>query len=349
MSSNSRNVSMDFFRGVMAVIVAIGHLLFWNGQTKIIPLSFVLAVDFFLVLSGFVLAGSVLSKKSMCSFTFAKKRYLRIAPVFFFASAVTVPIAIYISSPPLPNLSDIFRIVTISGIFPMNARSPFIYPEPLGIAWTISAELWVGIIFFPLIYFLKQSAEPLLFPILISFVTICFLVINIQSPDFMNINYAKYYGFITYGLIRTLMDYSLGAIAFLYKDKLLNFKSNIMNSVVQISTLLIVVYLYCKIGYNRSNEIFAPMLFMLLIISLSKKSGILNKLFSGRLGNFMGDISYPSYMMHPLLIILFVHVMDLNITPVCIVLYTLSLLIISKMVNSFIEKPCLKLIQKQNN
>jgi hypothetical protein len=171
-------------------------------------------------------------------------------------------------------------------------------------------------------------------------------VINIQSPDFMNINYAKYFGFITFGLIRTLMDYSLGAIAFLYKDRLLNFKNNIMNSVIQVSILLIVVYLYCKNGYNRSNEIFAPILFMLLIISLSKNNGILYKSFSGRLGNFMGDISYPSYMMHPLLIILFVHVIDFDITPVCIALYTLTLLIISKMVNTFIEKPCLKLMQK---
>lgn len=346
MNSNSRNVSMDFFRGLMAVIVAIGHFLFWNGKTQIIPLSFVLAVDFFLVLSGFVLTGSVISKKSMCSFTFAKKRYLRIAPVFFFASAVTVPIAIHLLSLPLPYLSDIFRIVTISGIFPMNARSPFIYAEPLGIAWTISAELWIGIIFFPLVYFLKKSAEPLLFPVLISFVVICFLVINIDSPDFMNILYQEYYGFITYGLIRTLMDYSLGAIAFLYKDKLLSFKLSIMNSVVQVLILLVLVYLYCKIGYNRNNEIFAPIFFMLLIISLSKNNGVLYKLFSGRLGIFMGDISYPSYMMHPLLIIIFVHVINFKITPLCIILYVLSLLIISKIVNSFIEKPCLKLIQK---
>lgn len=333
----------------MAVIVAVGHFLFWNGYTQIIPLSFVLAVDFFLVLSGFVLTDSILSKKNMSSFTFAKKRYLRIAPVFFFASAITVPIAIHLSSLPLPNLFDIFRMVTISEIFPMDTRSTFTHPEPLGIAWTISAELWVGIIFFPLVYCLKQSAESLLFPVLMSFFTICFLVINMQSPDFMNVHHAKYYGFITYGLIRTLMDYSLGAIAFLYKDKLFNFKSEAINSALQTSILLVVIFLYCKMGYNRNNEIFAPILFMLLIVSLSKKNGILYKVFSGRIGNFMGDISYPSYMMHPLLIIIFIQVLDVRITLSSIALFTLLLLIISKLVNSLIEKPSLKLIQKNKN
>ena len=53
---------MDFFRGLMAVIVAIGHFLFWNGKTQIIPLSFVLAVDFFLVLSVGIVTGKQIGR-----------------------------------------------------------------------------------------------------------------------------------------------------------------------------------------------------------------------------------------------------------------------------------------------
>lgn len=346
MSNFGRNISMDFFRGVMAIIVAVGHLLFWNGNTKTIPLSFVLAVDFFLVLSGFVLAGSVLSKKTICSFTFAKKRYLRIAPVFFFASITTVPIAIYLSSLPLPNLADIFRIVTISGIFPMNARSAFIYPEPLGIAWTISAELWVGVLFFPLIHYIKQTSESLLFPSLLTFSVVCFLAINLYSPNFMDINYAKFYGFITYGLVRTLMDYSLGAIAFIYKDKIFNFSTKTANSALQLILILALIHLYGKIEYNRGNEVFAPIIFMLLIISLAKHNGIVYTLCSGKIGNFMGDVSYPSYMMHPLLIIVFVRIMESKLSLSTILAYIISLLIISKLVNVYIEKPCLKLVSR---
>jgi|GEM_PF-5606571 len=43
---SKRDVSLDFFRGIMALWVAVGHLFIFNQQI-IIPLSYTLTVDFF--------------------------------------------------------------------------------------------------------------------------------------------------------------------------------------------------------------------------------------------------------------------------------------------------------------
>lgn len=58
-----RNYSLDFFRGIAAILVCLGHLYFWNNNFATISSAFVLAVDFFLILSGFVISQSIFKKK----------------------------------------------------------------------------------------------------------------------------------------------------------------------------------------------------------------------------------------------------------------------------------------------
>lgn len=339
-----RNLSMDFFRGVMAILVAVGHYIYWSGGHGFSH-SYILAVDFFLVLSGYVLTQSVIQSNSFCAIRFAKKRYLRLLPVYIFSAIVTVSIYTFINKTPLPNISDISKIISISQILPFNTRSAFTYPEPLGISWTISAELWFGIFIFPIINFLSKKAPEILFSMLLIIVVFSFMIINVKSPNYMDVHYAFYDDFILFGMVRIALDYSLGVYAFLLKDKFRIFENKTNNTIIQIAMIALYIFIFANTGYNRANEIYAPFIFMIFVMSLAQEKGIVYSTFSGKFSEFMGDISYPSYMIHPLIIILFSTLFKFQLNVFVIAGYTLTVIITSKIINSLIEKPAMRLLK----
>lgn len=222
-----RNISLDFFRGVMAMAVALGHFFYWNNQLDKMPLSFILAVDFFLVLSGFVISASIFNKENFNTYRFIQNRYFRLAPVYLFCVFITLlPQYFLAQNFAKPNSLDIVRILSIGEMLPMN-NLRFNYFEPLGIFYSISAELWVGIILFPVVYVIKKYLHQSLMPFLIILTLFTFLKITNDTINFMNIHYDKAYPFITYGIIRCILDYCLGIMAYLiYEQQNSNYFSN---------------------------------------------------------------------------------------------------------------------------
>ena len=331
MIHKNRNISLDFFRGIMALLVSLGHFYWWNNESNTIPFSFILAVDFFLVLSGFVLAASILGKENFDSFSFAKKRYLRLAPVYFFCAIVTVPLFFLWDKLPIPNLADIIKSITISQMIPFNDRSPLsiMNLNPLGISYTISAELWVGIILFPLIFFLNKSAEPLTLPTLLILIITCLLKINFDSPDFMSIHYGMAYTYVPWGIIRCVMDYSIGIASYIIISKSSDVPRKYVASILQIICVLTYAYLYARMNYARQNELFAPFLFAIFIGSLYKSNGAIYRLTKNKFGKFLGDISYPLYLIHPLFIFILIRVVRLEVNSITATLYILASITLS--------------------
>lgn len=214
-----RNYSFDFFRGGVALCVAVGHYFFWNGKFDVIPLSFILAVDYFFILSGFVLSWSVLRKKDFDSFDFAKSRLLRLYPVYIFSVIITYLISrllhVHFGK---PDLGNIFQIISIGSMLPFVKSSNFVFFEPLGVSWSISAELWIGIIFFPILYVLNKKSIQLVFPFLIITILLCFFTITNSnySNEYMNLHYHKFSQLIPFGFIRCLLGYALGVFIILF-------------------------------------------------------------------------------------------------------------------------------------
>lgn len=67
----------------------------------------------------------------------------------------------------------------------------------------------------------------MLMPLLIILTLFTFLKITNDTTNFMNIHYDKAYPFITYGIIRCILDYCLGIMAYLiYEQQNSNYFSN---------------------------------------------------------------------------------------------------------------------------
>jgi peptidoglycan/LPS O-acetylase OafA/YrhL len=95
MSAPSRSfVVLDGLRGVAAIAIVFFHLALIRGD---LPGEGYLAVDFFFVLSGFVLAhayGSRLQQGSMSFGRFVLIRMIRLYPLYFLGSVIALPIAL---------------------------------------------------------------------------------------------------------------------------------------------------------------------------------------------------------------------------------------------------------------
>lgn len=298
MNTQQRNVSLDCFRGIFAIIVAIGHFYFFAQMRDVIPRSFVLAVDFFFVLSGFVLTKSILRSKvdgNQWLAGFIEKRIYRIFPVFIFAVIIELLVKKMTGYGAWPTSFDVFRTITLTQLFPFNSSSTFSLSS-IQIGWSISAEFWVGLLFFPAVYALKGRLRYILVPSLTILSIVLVVIISRYSQSFMDAHY-KVVGGVPYGFIRVIIGFSLGAI--IATTDAAKSLSDIKASVIQVLSVVAMVYMYASTSYNRENDYIAPFLFALFIFSLSSNKGIICHATRNMVGDFLGKISYPAYLIHP--------------------------------------------------
>ena len=128
-----RYASLDGLRGIMAILVMMGHLGMNTPLKQLgINVQFQLAVDFFFVLSGFVLsATSYFGRKYF--FEFLVGRIFRLWPLHLLTTCAAL---LAIRSPCENMLANIFFLqgIGIKGFFSIN------FP-----AWSVSVEFWISI------------------------------------------------------------------------------------------------------------------------------------------------------------------------------------------------------------
>lgn len=334
----------------MAFCVAMGHYYYWNSN-YIVPLSFILAVDYFFILSGFVLTASVLNKKQFDSFDFAKARVLRLYPVYIFSILFTLIILLLVQgNVGTPRLGDFVKILVIGELLPLIQTSTFSFFEPFGISWSISAEFWVGIIFFPILYVLHKKINQLVFPFLMLSILICLIILNNYSPNYMDIHYIRFGQLMPFGIIRALLGYALGAFSYFIIQYIKN-NNRVINanviSIIQIIIAILIIYLYAKNNYIRDNEYYSVFLFSIMIISLSFDKGIIFKLTNNSVGDWLGRISYSLYLLHPVCIVINRKFFPDFFGFTALITYIISISFISIITHLFIENKSMLFFKKR--
>jgi peptidoglycan/LPS O-acetylase OafA/YrhL len=347
MSLQSRNISLDCFRGIFALIVAVGHFYYFASIQDIIPISFARAVDFFFVLSGYVLTLSITRTREnglTWLYSFTERRFYRIFPVFYFGVLAEFLLKKFFGYTVWPTSFDIFKTLTLTQLFPFQSLSKFDLGS-IHIGWSISAEFWVGFIFFPIIYLLRDRYRLLLIPALVIMTIWLVAVISIYSPSYMNVHVQRL-GDVPFGFLRVLIGFGLGAVVALAQPA--QSLDKVSATAIQAFCLAAIVYMYGTINYNRENDYISPFLFALFIYALSSNQGLICALTRNRIGDFLGKISYPAYLIHPaiLLVYFYMHWDRRGIVP--FIAYLTSLIILSYLVHRLVEQRFIDYIhQKQ--
>jgi len=353
--------SLTSLRGLAALWVAIGHIS-WTLPSSFLVLIFpiirqgYLAVDFFFILSGFILAHAYkihtidnLSKY----FEFCKKRIFRILPIHIFILVVFGILYVFLTKNGiiLPGIYDIkaflaeFFLLQIFPFFTENYFFSWNYPS-----WTLVLELWYFIFLTGIIILFNKIRRKYL-PIKIEletkrkiFIGIAFglmiILISIpilqQSPSF--IDDPNFFN----SIIRSGIEFILGF--FIYQAFLVRKFSLNKNQTYAVYALL----LFGLLGW-----FFVPRLYiitysillipLILIASLEKESKI-HKILTHPSLIHLGNISYSLYIIHgPIERVIAVIYQNLNPskfnTIFLYLIFIVTTLLLSHLAYKYIEKP----------
>lgn len=369
--------ALDGIRGCCALIVAIyhskflGHYALWSFTRN----SY-LFVDFFFVLSGFVIFHSYQQKihDSATLKSFVIKRFLRLWPLHFFVllafiglEAFKLLINIWVPSEAAPFGVPNSLITIITNILLLQSVGLHDYNSWNVPSWSISAEFLVYLVF---------AAATLLFDKLRLFIFATLSAISLgillsSSHENMNIS-------LDFGFVRAIYGFFLGCLIYVIVTKTRQHikLTTAFFSALEIALCLTVVLYVAQWG-DRYLSFFSPAIFGLTIYIFSFEAGIVSRWLSANVFQFLGKISYSIYMTHFIimtaigLLIKFVNklfggnlfeivmvqttegamdfymlsnawVMDLLTIP-----YVLCVIGISMLTYRFIEAPAMKLILRK--
>jgi len=307
---------LDIFRGIFSSLVVLFHLSAFS-DTPIINNEFVyncdLFVDFFFVLSGFVIAYSYqFIKTSKELGKFFKKRFFRLYPLHLIVLLLFVLIELskhtasgYVHVNKIDNVSN--NLTTFfTNIFLINSvKFPGVHDVSWNIAsWSISAEMMAYLVFGLTMVIINNSS--------LSKVRVAIYAIVVVFSGF-----ALYFatgGFklvytFDYGFLRGIMGFFIGVICYntFYATKVyLRTLGDGLFSILEIIFLGLTIVSACYGSIFKSYGFIYEILFFLTIIVFAFEKGWLSKLL--RRSKFLhktGQYSYSIYMIHTLILSLF--------------------------------------------
>lgn len=307
---------LDIFRGLFAAFVFLFHLA-PLAENSIVSNSFVensdMFVDFFFVLSGFVMAYRYQNIASIEELKlFLIKRVYRIYPMHLLMLVLfaIVEIGKQVLNPyikvnnldnPANNINSFF-----SSLFLLNSTPiPGVHDVSWNIvSWSISAELISYIVFGTLLLYSCKSGlqryQNVFYLLLI--------LVSLGALYLLSFTFAINYSF-DYGFLRGILGFFTGVVCFNFFGKsyqTTNTYSDVFFSVSEVSTLTIIsICIYYGETMKPWGAIF-EILFFVCIYIFSFEKGIISKgLRSINLFHKLGQYSYSIYMTHALLISLF--------------------------------------------
>ena len=287
---------LESARGIAACMIVLHHSRYflYEDQTRFVENAY-LFVDFFFILSGFVMAYAYSEKinNGIPFVSFIALRLGRIYPLHLFMTLIllayfSIKVAVGLGTEiGLYNDTVQTFISNILLVQALGIHDSLSWNQP---AWSISVEFYSYIAFFLLSITLDKK-NGLLIPLLISFSAYAFLFSQ-QQKDFQ-FTY-------DYGFIRCLGAFYLGV--FLLRIKPVIDKINIE---INLSEIISVVLIVTAVTF--SNTYYWAPLFPILAFAASvlvfsnARNGLLGKLLTTRLFLNIGLWSYSIYLTHELI------------------------------------------------
>lgn len=301
---------LDSWRGIAALLVAIFHL---NVFSAIYSLDFVrnayLFVDFFFVLSGFVITHSYADRLGALEGlgTFAIRRLGRLWPLH--AVVLLAFVAVESAKAVLAARGASFYIPPFTGPNSLHALPiNLAFAQSFGLeqqltwnppSWSICAEFWTYLIFAGALFVgttwlgrIRFATAGLVAALLIGSVSI--LVIFAQHG--IDATYDL-------GLVRCLYGFLVGHVTYRLWQALSRAR---FNAGFLEAAALIAVVVYVSVVGRSGYSFFAPLVFAVVVLIFAFESGPISRLMSNRGNEWLGRISYSIYMWQAFIIFNFV-------------------------------------------
>lgn len=294
--------SLDAFRGIAALLVLLFHSPFYFQHKLAFIENSDIFVDFFFILSGFVLTHTYLAQYRNLTFKqFALKRFARLYPLHIFILALFALFLLFkllaiqfisndIENPFIKNnLVGFLSHATLLNAH--NLTSNLSWNAP---AWSIGAEFSTYLLFYALvIMFLSRNSNKLL--ILLSCTAIAYTCLFTLTDKTLLQTYKL-------GVIRAASGFFLGASSY-YISKQIPFKNNkVKDTLIEVLILIIVVVAVSYLTLYKPFQLLLFLLFALVVIIFSNTKGLISMMLNHAGFQWLGKHSYSIYMNHLLII-----------------------------------------------
>ncbi len=343
-------ITIDGLRGYLAFCVFLHHASLWyfylhtnvwgEPPSRMYVHFGGMSVSLFFMITGFLFFKKLMNnnKKPVDWVYLFVSRILRLFPVYLFAMLLGFIIVFSLSqwkmnNHPLPFLHEISQWIafTIVGKPPIN-HTKYMDFITAGVTWTLIYE-WLFYLSLPIIglIFFRVRVNVIILLLSILFVLIIY----------------------KYNLLKPINFYSFGAgllAAFFVRSK--TFIAVIPQKIFSLIVLLcLIATIYF---FETSYQIFPLTLIAIAFIIIAGGNSLFG-LLSNKISRMMGQISYPMYLLHPILLfITFRFVLGFNKTaqqPVyaywlIVSVCASALVIICFTMHYFVELPCMKATAK---
>lgn len=338
---------LDGLRGIFALTVALSHFFGSQFGWRNYPFqNAYISVDFFFILSGFVLThvyGQALSSGAMSDRKFIFYRFARMYPLHIVTMAAVGIIylltqrALPFDEPLLSGIANIFLLQNMGFVNNWSWNDP---------SWSISAEFWVSVFLVP--WFIRRAkTNQLLFIALM-----CYTVLYTSFGSLM-VGHEMMYGVVTAGFVRCIAGVALGVAVCrmaqgMRQIELSRGQKSIIGCLDFILFAAVVYLVYQKTPIGKLSFLPIPLI-ALLILSLATLNSWFHQVIGSRIPVWFGDISYSVYLIHTPIILVMGEVfapLDLPFAIKLMVFITLTL-ILSQFTHRFFEKPCYEWLKKR--
>jgi peptidoglycan/LPS O-acetylase OafA/YrhL len=286
---------LDSWRGICALLVALFHFpaAGWLQTNGFISGSF-LFVDFFFVLSGFVIAHAYTERLTdgISLKRFMVTRFGRLYPLHIFILTAFVVFEMARLTAGHNAFSDGNSVRSlVSNLFMIHGLgmdSSLSWNAP---SWSISTELFAYLLF----GFVTVALNRVALLAFASAVVVAPLFLFAVSPDYMDATY-------DFGFIRCLYGFAAGVlvhVAFVQlADKPAPDVGTRLTWTFAEGAVVLAVGLYVATSYVGPFSISAPFVFGLAVLIFVHEAGYISRLLRGRVFLGLGTLSYSIYMTH---------------------------------------------------
>lgn len=279
-----------------------GHI----SQTGLIRNAF-LFVDFFFVLSGFVI-GSSYGERLMAGFSVGRFMALRLGRIYPLHIAVLLLFVLFeLGIALVPGLvqrdafAEPFTIETLlqSALLIQIFTGPEFSAWNLP-SWSIAAEIWTYLIFAGLLRWASKFT-----------MGFC-IVVSIASPIFLAIQSDRYMNVLHDGaLVRCMFGFSLGLIGWRVANWAASIQLPQWSDHAAELGMMAAIILFVSLAGAGPFSLGAPFLFVIAVLVFSRERGVVSNWLG--LGPFVlvGGLSYSIYMIHTFLQFRLTNVADL--------------------------------------
>ncbi|TFV69428.1 acyltransferase [Bradyrhizobium frederickii] len=335
-----RVASLDFLRGSAALAVTVPHFYmhFYPDSTFAETIS-ILGVEVFFVLSGFVLAPQIIKfcvlKPSLRNYgIFLVRRWMRTVPPYLIA------LALFSISAHQAFTADFFRYL----LYVQNLIGQHNAHDYFSIAWSLSVEEWFYLSFPALCLLIAYAVPGTLRPALITAFLYIFAVCTARILFGDNTQWGS--------AVRRVVVFRVDAIAWgfvlaIALPSLTKVRLPLALFLLVVSTSFAVWV--TSLGAQSANSMmeftfpfYAPGLGAVAILCAIKlESAVARNRTLSRVGIFLGQISYSTYLFHLLILSAVAPLSRLLPMAIVLVIYLIATAVVATLMYQAVEAPIL--------